>query len=595
MLANLRNAFLLVPSKRRTRFVLVGLMALVVTALEAISAIFILIVLRLVVDPGQIPTLPVIGDLQQLFPSSTYEQFVLAGALAFGIFFALRAFVFLLQQYAVARVVENTGVLIADELVQGYLAMPYEFHVRRNSSELIRNVYDSVQQLISSVFMPLSIMFAEAVLVLGLLGVLLVTSPLMTLAATLFMGGLVAVSLLGVQPRLRNLGRERQAAATRTLQSLQQGFQGVRDIKVLGREHTFARSFHSVRTVMARAQYQKSALLYVPRVMLETSFLLAILAALAIAARQGEMSSLISTLGLFAYAGLRIQPSLQKIAMALNNVRYSEAAAEDLRHELLLTATFRAKLELTIADEPLAFTNLLEVRDVSFRYAGAGDDALSHVDFEFRRGESIGICGETGGGKTTLLDLLCGLLLPTNGRIAIDGVTLGPENARAWRHNIGVVHQSSFLIDDTLRRNIALGVRDDEVDGDAVAESIKIAQLEDFVAELPDGLDTIVGESGARLSGGQRQRVTLARALYRRPAVLVLDEGTSALDNATETRIMQHLLGGSEGTTLVMVAHRLSTIERCDRIVYIEAGKVAAKGTYTELMTASAGFRDIAS
>ena len=595
MITTIRRGIALIPSGRRRKFMLVGMLALVVTGLEAVSALVVLLLMRLVLDGGELPPLPLIGDIETLLPRMTYDRLVTVGAFVFGAFFVIRAIIFLFQQYAMAKVIENTGVALSARLVNGYLSMPYEFHLKRNSSELIRNAYDNVQQLIASVFTPILTILAEVFMVVGLLLVLVFTSPYITLITTVGMGALVIVSLITVQPRLRAAGRERQQSAQRTLQYLQQGFEGFRDVKVLGRERAFGRSFVDVRSTMGRAQYRRAALLYVPRVMLETSFLLAIVVALAIAVRHGSVGGMLATLGLFAYAGLRLQPSLQKIAIAINSIRYAEAVVDDLTNELaLISDAARRGAAEVINPAPLPFTHAVEFRAVGFRYQGADADALSDVNIVIRAGESIGICGETGGGKSTFLDLLCGLLEPTSGTILVDGVSLW-GHTRAWQQNLGVVHQSAFLTDDTLRKNIALGVSDDSIDEDAVWQAINMSELGDVVADLPNGLDTVVGERGARLSGGQRQRVTLARALYRRPAMLALDEGTSALDNATEAKVMRNLASLGRGSTTVIVAHRLSTIERCDQIVYMERGYVVATGTYRELTASHAGFRAIAS
>ena len=594
MITTIRRGMHLIPIDRRRKFVLVGLLAVVVTVLEAVSAIMVLLLMRLVLNRGRLPTIPLVGDLRGLLPNMSYEQMVTVGAVIFGIFFAIRAIVFLIQQYAMAKVIENTGVVLSAKLVNGYLSMPYEFHLKRNSSELIRNAYDNVHQLTTGVFTPVLTVVAESFMVVGLLLVLVVTSPLVTFITTMAMGALVAISLTSVQPRLRAAGEERQQAAHHTLQHLQQGLEGIRDVKVLGRERTFGRSFTDVRQVMARAQYHRSVLMYVPRVMLETSFLLAIVVVLAVAVRERRVDTMLATLGLFAYAGLRLQPSLQKIAIGLNSVRYAEPVIDNLNDELALVVESRFHGEPDAAGlVPLKFSHSIEFQDVSFRYDSGDRYALSGINIAIRAGQSIGVCGETGGGKSTFLDLLCGLLEPTSGRILIDGMELSGRT-RAWQKNIGVVHQSSFLTDDTLRNNIALGVGREKIDNSAVQRATRLAELGDVVTKLPNGLDTVVGERGARLSGGQRQRVTLARALYRHPAMLVLDEGTSALDNVTEAKVMRNLARAADGATLVIVAHRLSTIERCDDIIFIENGHVVATGTYDELTAGHASFRSIA-
>lgn len=590
-LGTIRMAFDLLGAERRRRFLVVAFLGLVVSLLEAVSALLVLVLLTLVLEPGRIPDLPIVGDPTRLFPASAYDGMVTAFAVVFGFFFIVRAGFFLFQRYALSRVVENSAVLLADRLFDGYLSMPYEFHLRRNSSELVRNAYDNVQQVTESVFRPLAELFAESVLVLVMLAVLFVASPLATVGATAIVGATVLVTLLLVQPRLRRLGRARQVAAQGALQHLQQGLGGLRDIKVLGREKEFSSSFRRARTDMAVSQYGKAAMAYVPRVTIETTFFVVVLVALVVATRQGAVGSTLSVLGLFAYAGVRVQPSLQKIAGGLNSLRYAESAVADLRRDLdLLDVSRSVRSQADTDGSPLQFDSEIRFENVTFRYAGAEGAALQGVNLAIPRGTSVGIAGPTGGGKTTLLDLLCGLLAPTEGRITVDGVDVA-SMTRRWQRNIGVVHQTSFLIDDTLRRNIALGVPDDRLDEDAVERAAEIAQLSRVVDELPGGLDAIVGERGVRLSGGQRQRVTLARAIYRRPALLILDEGTSALDNATETAVMEGLRTMRGDVTVVMVAHRLSTIAECDLIIHVENGRVAGIGRFDELCRVSPSFR----
>lgn len=559
--------------------------------LEAIAALFVLVLMRLLLQPGEIPHVPFVGSLTDYFPDASFEDLVLGFAIVFGVFFLVRAGAFLGQQYALGRVAENTGLVLADRLFEGYLSMPYEFHLRRNSAELIRNAYDNVHQLVTGVFKPLATLFAESVLVLVMLIVLLVASPVATAVVTGLMLFTVAVTFAIVQPRLQRLGAERQDAAKSAMQHLQQGLGGLRDIKILGLEKGFASSFRRSRAVMSRAEYLQGTLAYLPRVSIETVFIGFVLGALVVATFQQSVETILATIGLFAYAGLRLQPSLQKIASGLNSLRYAQAAVEDLRDDMShLDASVRSRNRLDTSPTRLPFRTAIAFEDVAFRYSPSGPNAVADVNLEVIRGESLGICGATGGGKTTFLDLLCGLLLPTSGRIHIDGQDL-TKHVRSWQRNLGVVHQSSFLIDDTLRRNIAFGVDEGDIDEAALAQALTIAQLEDFIGQLPDGLDTMVGERGVRLSGGQRQRVTLARAVYRRPDVLLLDEGTSALDNVTESRVVERLRQRSGDVTLIMVAHRLSTIRHCDRIVFFDQGRISGVGTYDDLREASPGFR----
>lgn len=590
MLSVVRNSLRLVGPSRRRRFVMVGLLSTVVSGLEAVSALLVLVILRFVLEPGSVPEFPIIGDVGRFLPGAQYGELVLWTSTIFAGFFVVRGGLFLFLQYAIARVSENTGVMLADRLVDGYLSMPYEFHLRRNSSELIRNAYDNVTQVVGGVFTPMTTLIAETTMTLAMLLVLLVASVQATLIAGAITGVMVLATLGLVQPRLKMRGQQRQRAAGSTLQHLQQGLGGLRDIKILGREAAFSRGFTRARQEMAEAEYHQAALAYTPRVTMEVTFLLLILGALALAVSQDAVGETLSTLGLFAYAGLRLQPSLQKIASSTNSLRYVEAAVDDLTADLELLDASRLARSDDRGNEPLPLREMLELRDVHFRYAGVDRATLRGINLSIGRGESIGIAGATGSGKTTLLDVICGLLEPTSGMVLVDGLEMDGR-VRAWQQNLGVVHQNPFLLDDTLRRNIALGVPDGDIDEELLRRCIDLAQLSRVVTELPDGVETLVGERGVRLSGGQRQRVALARALYRQPTVLVLDEGTAALDNETERAVIRGLEELDGDTTVIMVAHRLTTIEHCQRIVYLESGRIVALGSFEELIHDHEGFQ----
>jgi ATP-binding cassette subfamily C protein len=308
---------------------------------------------------------------------------------------------------------------------------------------------------------------------------------------------------------------------------------------------------------------------------------------------------LASVLGFFVYVGFRVLPSIHLIVFHLNHMEFGRASIDEVHGDWTRLMGSEVKTE---RPEPMPFRDRLEVDGVSFVYAApedgseespARDPSLRDVDLEVRRGESVGIAGSTGAGKSTLVDLLLGLLEPTGGEIRVDGVPIRGR-VEAWQRQVGYVPQGVHLIDDTLTRNIALGLRDEEVDAERVAEVARMAQLDELLERLPEGLATVVGERGVRLSGGERQRVAVARALYRDPEVLVLDEATAALDNRTErelTRAIETLRGRK---TLIVVAHRLSTVERCDRVVFLRDGRVADTGPFDELLERCADFRAMA-
>lgn len=592
-----RRTLELLGPERRWRWIgLVGI-ALLVTALEALGAALIYALLGLVTTAGEV-TLPVIGDLAARFPGVAPRTLEMASAAVVGVFFFIRSAVFIGQAYVQHRVITNAGADLSTHLVRGYLRLPYIEHTKRNSSVLVRNAFDSVQSLIRQVMRPAVEVMAESILVAGLCIVLVVVTPRATLLAVGVLLPTVLLLLRVVQPRLKQLGRESQDSRQGTLEVMQQALGGVRDIRLLRREDAFTESFRRHRRVMARTDYLRSALNEIPRTLIETALVVVIILVFLLTIVSGDsVTTAVSTLGVFAYAGLRMIPSLRKVVSGLNDIRFGSAIIDDLLADREWVAPHIGPAGGTTRLPPgpeATFTRNLELRDVHFRYAPESPPALRGVTLTIRKGEFVGICGPTGGGKSTLVDLMTGLLEPTSGEVLVDGRSLGPD-PRWWYAQLGVVSQSVFLIDDSLRRNIVLGARDRDIDEERLARSIRRAQLDDVVARLPDGLDTVLGERGIRLSGGQRQRIAIARALYHEPDVLVFDEGTSALDAATETALVHAVDELKHGRTLISVAHRITTVRDADRILVVDGGRIVAEGPHDDLLRDSALFRALAS
>jgi ATP-binding cassette subfamily C protein len=304
-------------------------------------------------------------------------------------------------------------------------------------------------------------------------------------------------------------------------------------------------------------------------------------------------NNILPLLGLYAYAGFRIMPSLNRVLISLQSIKFGVAALRDVHTDFGILASGPATGPAIAAEKPIRFKTELTLHGISFAYPMTERRALHDIEFSIRRGESVGIVGSTGAGKSTLLDIILGLLEPDAGELLVDGKSIKNDMGR-WQRLVGYVPQMVFLLDDSLKRNIALGVPDNEIDQSRVNAVIRTTQLEDVVAGLPAGIDTVVGERGIRLSGGQRQRVAIARALYHRPEVLVLDEATAALDNRTELYLSEAVQKLSGAMTLVIVAHRLNTIRHCNRVVVMQDGAIVDIGGYDELMARSVAFRDIA-
>jgi ABC-type multidrug transport system fused ATPase/permease subunit len=581
-----KTAKLIGPGQWRRWVLLVGL-AITVSGFEMLGAVLVYLLVDLASDPTASVELPVVGDIRRFFPDADDETVLVSLAVVLGVFFLIRAGVRVGAAYVEARVAHNAGARLSNRLVAGYLNLPYVFHLQRNSAELIRNGHQAVQAVVNQVFLPVIYIIAESFLVIGLVAVMLFIAPVASAIAVGVIGLSAVLLLLVIQPRMKGLGRVAHATNLETLGTLQQSLHGIRDVKLLAKERFFSRAYSRSRLAMARALYMQRTLAELPRTILELSLIGFIIIFFATTIVSGtNASASLSVLGLFAYVGLRLQPSIQKIIGGLNSLKFASAPLDDLYDDL--STVDRTPPSGSV--EPIAFNDSIVLKDVSFRYDEAHRDALHSVDLVISRGEEIGICGPTGGGKTTLVDIICGLIAPTSGRITVDGKDL-QDRTRDWQANLGVVPQAVFLLDDTLRRNIALGVSDNQIDDGALREAVDFAQLRSFVDSLPNGLDTKVGERGVRISGGERQRIAIARALYRRPEVLIFDEGTSALDNTTEAALMGALGHLRDHHTIILVAHRLSTVKESDRVLFVENGSITGEGSYDDLMAHHPSFR----
>lgn len=576
MFSTARKTLHLIGPDQWRRWLLLVVLALTVSISEMLGAALVYVLVNAISSPSGPVDVPILGDVRTLLGGLSNRAILIGLVIVLASFFLIRAFVRVGTTYAQARIAYNAGARLSNRLVLGYLQAPYEYHIVRSSATLIRNSHVAVNQVVSEVFLPLIRISSESLIVLGLLGLMLSIAPVASIIAVGVIGVSAGVLLVVIQPRMKRLGRMAHSTNQETLSTLQQALQGIRDVKVLGREHWFGRVYAKSRLRMARAYYLRNALAEIPRTLIELSLIGFILLYFGVTlfTNLGTQTTL-SVLGLFAYVGLRLQPSIQQIVAGVNSIKYASAPVDDLDWDL-------RQIEERGADAPaerLPFEHSIVLRNVSFEYQGSHEVALRNINLKIRKGEQLGICGQTGGGKTTLVDVISGLLKPTSGELIVDGRTIN-DNVREWQANLGVVPQDIFLLDDTLQRNIAFGVADSEVDMGSIYEALDLAQIGEFVDSLPDRLETRVGERGVRLSGGQRQRIAIARALYRRPEVLIFDEGTSALDHETEAALMEAIESFRGSHTIILIAHRLTTVRNSDRVVVIDQGRAVADGPF---------------
>ncbi len=480
----------------------------------------------------------------------------------------------------------RVSALTATELMRRYVLAPYAAHRSRSMSEIYRNINDASAQAASVLLASVSAA-TDIVTLAAIVAVLFITAPL----PTLFAAGLFTVFVAGVQRLLRRrqlaLGEEQADAALTAWQSLMPGIDGFRETRLTASGRGFVSAFRDAKLRGAHVGRQTAILSDVPRYLLEVVFIVAIIGIAGVMALIGAQSETIPVLGVFAAASMRVLPLLTRVTANVATMRTGSAGLQ-----ILLTAVAELKREGTHDETPRSTTPYdgdIVLREVSYHYPDADALVLEDLSLEIPRHRTTAFVGSSGAGKSTLLDLVLGLLTPTSGEVLCGGRAIADDPA-GWHASLGVVPQDVFLANRTLAENIAFGRSADEIDPDRVAEASRLALLDDLIAELPEGIHTMVGDRGVRLSGGQRQRVGLARALYRRPRVLVLDEATSALDNATEYQIAQTLAQLQGTMTIIIVAHRLSTVRSVDRLYFLRSGRVAASGTFDQVRAADAEF-----
>lgn len=573
---------ILLPNQRQAVFVLLTLM-FVGMLLETLGIGLVIPALAFMTQGDVLSNQSALGrSMPELFGNPSKVQLVIYGMLLLAVVYAVKAVFLAFLAWRQSTFVYGLEANLSQRLFGGYLGQPYSFHLQRNSSQLIQNSFNEVAQFSRGAVRSAMTLITELLVMIGIATLLIMVEP---------MGALLVVLTLGLtgfsfhkfsKARLMRWGRARQYHEGMRIQHLQQGLGGAKDVKLLGRESDFLASyaFHSEET--ARVYIRQNTLEALPRLWLELLAVIGLVVLVISMLAQGKpIESLVPTLGLFAAAAFRLMPSTNRVLTTIQNLRYALPVIDVIAKELALPASDSAAASV----EHLSLCRALNIHNVSYTYAGAAEPALKNINLEIEIGKSIGFIGWSGSGKSTLIDVILGLLTPDQGRLTIDGQDIN-EVLRGWQNQIGYVPQTIYLTDDTLRRNIAFGLAEDEIDDLALEKAIKSAQLSAFIATLQDGLDTVVGERGVRLSGGQRQRIGIARALYHDPAVLVLDEATSSLDIATERDVMQAVNALHGEKTILVVAHRLSTIEHCDSIVQLERGKVVQTGSPKQLINA---------
>ena len=581
MLRDLRTVIGWLPARARWPWLLLLPLAASVALVEAAGALAVFGLLRLVVDPEQVRTAPVVSQLFRTAALSDPRAVVAGLALAVGVFYLLRAGFISWAEWVRQGVVYRSSSLAAERLLGRYLAADYAFHVKRRSASLIEPMTRASDVAFELCAGSAVNIFAEIVIIIALAMVLIVSTPPITIVTVAIVLGVVLVPIVLTRRSWQRIGEHERALHQQQLHLLQQSIGAIKDVKVTGRQPFFEERFRDIKRELGATKQRRATAATVARVGVEATLILGMLLVVFMVMRaDASGGDTVSVLALFAYTGFRVVPSANRIMLNAGYMREAHPWIRTMDDDM---RKLRAPSARPFEPAPPMLQSGLVCEDVSFRYEDSATPALEHVSFTIARGQSVGIVGPTGAGKSTLVDVLLGLLAPTSGRVLIDGEPLEGRE-RAWQRQIGYVSQDIYLLDDTLRRNIAFGIPDGAIDERRLAAAAFQARLEEVVNAMPQRLETVIGEDGARLSGGQRQRVAIARALYHDPPVLVFDEATAALDTQTEREVTEAIANMHGSRTLIAIAHRLSTVKGCDQLIYLRDGKVAGIGTYEDLL-----------
>lgn len=565
---------LLNRGERRSFGILVALM-IAGMGFEMLGVGLIVPVITLFMQPDLLASYPALAPLLAALGNPGPNELVAGVMIALIAVYVVKALFYLLLVWQGMRFVYGLRASLSQRLFRVYLFQPYTFHLQRNSAQLMRNALSEVGTFTANVIHPVTSLLTNGLLTAGLFGLLLVIEPAGTLLVAGVLGGATWLFLRATRSRLARWGKARQHHDGLRIKHLQQGLGGAKDVKLLGREADFLAQYEEHNTQSAHVHQYQSTLQQLPRMWLEVLAVGGLAALVLIQIAQGRaLNEILPTLGLFAAAGFRLMPSATRVIAGIQSLRFGLPVVDTLHEEFCIAVPDRSAPK----DGELPFGHTCTLEHVTYSYPGGFAPAIEDVSLAIRRGEAVGFIGPSGAGKSTLVDIVLGLLAPDRGQVCVDGIDI-QAHLRAWQDQVGYVPQAIFLTDDTLRRNIAFGLPEPEVDDAAVARAVKAAQLEDFVQSLPAGWDTIVGERGIRLSGGQKQRIGIARALYHDPAVLVLDEATSSLDTGTERELMDAINALRGAKTILIVAHRASTVARCDRLYRLRAGRVVEEGS----------------
>lgn len=596
MLKVIKQLFVLLTDKQLKQFYLLQVLVVIMAFTELLGIASMAPFMALVGDISILETNGIFAQLYKMSGLNNPMDFLFYTGVIVLVMLTFSTVISMFTTWRLSIFGARIGTEIADRLYTYYMQQSWQFHASGSSAQLTKQVSTEAARISSQIVQPLMIMNSKLVLALFISISIVIYDPVIAILGLFIFSLAYFVLYRLVRQKLESNGQQLSEVSTQRFRLMNEGFGGIKDILLLNRSHDFITRFHDSGKVFARAQGTNIAISQVPRYFIELIAFGAMisLVLVLIKVHSGNLGEVLPILAVYALAAFKLLPALQQIYSSLSQIKGSTAAFEAVKDDLERSFDSQKTSSDTVVSTPIDLKRSIKLNNIEFSYPGKDRPAVDGVNMNIPVNNVIGLVGSSGSGKSTLIDLLLGLLTPQQGSIYVDDIRITADNRRAWQDLLGFVPQSIFLSEGSIAENIAFGIPAKDISLKQVNKALNLANLTELVEQLPDGVNTKVGERGVQLSGGQRQRIGIARALYHEAEVLVFDEATSALDGITEKIVMDAIHEFSGQKTIIMIAHRLKTVEKCDLIYFMEHGKIIDQGTYQELVVRNVKFKEMA-
>ena len=595
----IKELFSLLTPVQRRKFYLLQVLVLLMAMMEVVGIASIGPFMALVGDISLIEKNSLLSSLYIYTNSQNPYDFLFILGVVVLVLLGVASAISMITTWMTSMFAFKVGTEVSDRLYQYYLGQNWLYHSNGSSAQFVKQVSTESIRMTSQVILPLIQMNARIVLVCSIVIAIFIYNPIVALSGFVVFSIAYVALYRTIKNRLKSNGEDISKMSIARFRLMNEGFGGIRDVLLLNRSENFISNFEESGIRFAEANGENNALSIAPRYLMEFIAFGAMISLILVLIKthDGNLSVILPLLAVYALAGLKLLPAVQQIYASIALIKGNIAAFEEIRPELEASQKIlqveSESLDNKI-DSNVTLTHQIELDNVTFKYPSKEKLALSHLNMTFPVNQTIGIVGSSGSGKSTAIDVLLGLIEPEQGHLKIDGKVVTNQTLRSWQNMIGFVPQSIFLSEGSIAENVAFGLIKDEINYEQVTNALKLARLEEFVEQLPKGVDTQVGERGVQLSGGQRQRIGIARALYQNASVLVFDEATSALDGITEKLIMNAINDFSGSKTIILIAHRLKTVKNCDIIFYMDQGSIKDFGKYEDLILRNKSFMEMA-